>query len=423
MSSAHVQHLKHKLDVKTAAAQQQQQQQQQQAANNANGGTATPAEDKGLLDRHHVRVRSQAERERKQAEVARKMAARFNLTYRALALSPAKMAAEQRERDLKAAREAKAAAARYQMTARALKMSATGTAKGKVNVMNHAADVAAGKAAAAAATKDDDRDLSHLAGFGTPSPAQQQQQQAPPPSDASSAKDDEAMDALSPLRNLSINRMDSADDDNKTLVSRAGEDDDGRLSRITEATREHTHEEHDAFWMPQLALGVAKKDDNLINEAVVRAFLEEHDPERVAEVPALLAAHKGREHQLMEALNEQYPPAHQLDGASDDNDASSVVYEPETPKAGSSVLQVHVGASGVPVVDARKLAFTEGGFILGGVKDPAKDALAKNSENSRWSVGRHTEEQQRLLRDKMKKQGVDAATIEAVVTGGGSEML
>jgi hypothetical protein len=39
---------------------------------------------------HEQKVRTQAEKERIQVETAKKMAARFNLTYRALALSAAK---------------------------------------------------------------------------------------------------------------------------------------------------------------------------------------------------------------------------------------------------------------------------------------------------------------------------------------------
>jgi len=56
---------------------------------------------RGTPAHHEVRVRTQAERERKQIEIAKKMAAKFNLTYRSLELSSARKAAEARERDLK----------------------------------------------------------------------------------------------------------------------------------------------------------------------------------------------------------------------------------------------------------------------------------------------------------------------------------
>jgi len=197
-------------------------------------------------EHHNVKTRSQAERERIQIETAKKMASRFNLTYRALALSAAKKAAENRQKDLEAARQAKEAAAKYQMTARALKMSATGTAKGKVNVLNHETPAKTPSSASPASESKPVvfTTLADLAG----------QEQQP-----SSQVDKEELEMLRATRPSNSDGREE-DDEVGSLVGMKRDDDEGSvmiddakfdtMSRITEVTREQDHEEHDAFWMP-----------------------------------------------------------------------------------------------------------------------------------------------------------------------------
>lgn len=204
---------------------------------------------------HEQRVRTQAERERIQVETAKKMAARFNLTYRALALAAAKKAAEERKRDLEAARQAKEAAAKFNMTARALKMSSTGTAKGRVNVLNTPSkssgkpDQADGNEPASTSaepytTQSTFKTLEELAkeqNENQPSQDPYDQEEirmlsATKPSDFEGAEEEDA-----------VGELKKRDEDDGSVVV---DDRFDVLSRITEATREQDHEEHDAFWMP-----------------------------------------------------------------------------------------------------------------------------------------------------------------------------
>jgi len=71
-------------------------------------------------------------------------------------------------------------------------------------------------------------------------------------------------------------------------------------------------DEDDAFWMPELAMALEQEDENEINRAVLRFFLEENDPDRLGEVDSLLAQFAGNEEVLFINLNKEYnaaPPA------------------------------------------------------------------------------------------------------------------
>jgi len=202
---------------------------------------------------HEQKARSQADRERIQIETAKKMAARFNLTYRALALSAAKKAAENRQKDIEAARQAKEAAAKYQMTARALKMSSTGTAKGKVNVLNPPTSEPKVSSADTHVAKPEPPKTVTLEELAA------QQAQETPVVTRENGHDPEELEMLRATQPSSSDRREE-EDEVGSLVTRKRDDDDASvfiddskfdvMSRITEATREQDHEEHDAFWMP-----------------------------------------------------------------------------------------------------------------------------------------------------------------------------
>jgi len=198
---------------------------------------------------HEHRLRSQAEKERIQVETAKKMASRFNLSYRALALSAAKKAAENRQRDLEAAKQAKEAAARYQMTARALKLSSTGTATARVNVLVNE-------------PVKKERTRNNQPAPKTTKPVAIP---LPPQSNGGTVKTsprvDEPDDETEAMHIATRPTFDGREQDDEvgSLVTFKREDDEGSvmvddkfdmMSRITEATREQDHEEHDAFWMP-----------------------------------------------------------------------------------------------------------------------------------------------------------------------------
>jgi len=381
------------------------------------------------LDQHHQKVRSQAERERIQVETAKKMASRFNLTFRALALQAAKKAADERKRDMEAARQAKEAAAKFQMTARALKMSSTGTAKGKVDVLNAPATPKVKVAASAPAPAPKLTTLEDL--------AKEQQKAsdsiavaAPPPV----AHDPEELEMLRATRPSTsdgreeedaVTELRKEEDDASVIVNDANFD---TLSRITEVTREQDHEEHDAFRMPTLATALQSGDDNAINVAVVRSFLEEHDPSRINEAAELVAAHKGREEQLMEALNEQYPPVNDVKDLIEEPTEEALKQEeaarpsstrgrPVSTRVKGLTLSVKMGEGlAVPTLEASVQADGESGYILSGVKQDRKSTKFVVNPSSGES------EQARILRERMAQKGYDAQVIEAVV-GEASEML
>jgi hypothetical protein len=346
---------------------------------------------KGTPAHHEVRVRTQADKERKQAEVAKKMAARFNLTYRALELSAARRAAQERERDLAAKKSAQEAASKYQMTARALKMSATGTAKGRVRVGPPAKGEMQGAEEAAGIVDD----FGKLAAASKPSGGAGSKPAAAPASAAAPAA--AAAPAHEPMQRTPSEEEEEDDlvilDDSASVMRRSLES-TGGLSRITEMSREHMHEEHDAFWLPELARAVETNDQGQINAAVVRSFFEEHDPERIPEAAELLAAHEGREDQLMQALMEQYPPP----------DAEMRVIEP------ALTMNVVVDASGATTITA---GAGQGGFILSGVRPKGSSTFVVNSI---------APEESKILRQRMIAKGIKAEAIDVVV-GEVSEML
>ena len=323
------------------------------------------------------RTRSQAEKAKVQAETARKMAARFNLTYRSLELSTARKAAELRERDLKAQKEAKEAMGKYNMTARALKMSATGTGKGKVRVLPGAGGVVQQSHDEPERIVDDFEKV-NIEAQKKPSASTTAQ----PPAEQAGKKtesDDEEDDEVADMQSLVRRSLESA----------------GGLSRITEASKEHQHEEHDAFWMPELARAVASQDPALINLACVKDFFAAHDPERMGEAEELLKAHAGREERLMESLNEQY---------------SEVVVVADDAR-GSDLGPMTLNVSAENQVTASPNG--GGGFILSGVKQTGTDSFVVNTADPAQAA---------VLRQRMLAKGVKAEAVESVV-GDVSEML
>jgi len=296
------------------------------------------------------------------------------------------------------------AASKYQMTARALKMSSTGSTKGRVHVLpvpgqgpvNNDVDETAdivddfeqiAVQAAASQTVEQTPRTTTGAGEAAVMPAQAQ--------------------ASSSSRSLVTSDKDGAEEeetdtvDDMQSVFRRSLDSAGGLSRITEVSREHMHEEHDAFWMPELAKAVENKDQASINAAVVRDFLQIHDPERVGEAEELLKAHAGKEDQLMDALIQQY------------DEVILISVESSSPRNSdltSMSLKVDLSSPDGPRVTAAA-ASTGGGFILSGVK-----------KADTWIVNSNNPDQTNLLRSRMLAKGLKADMVESVV-GDVSEML
>jgi len=62
------------------------------------------------------------------------------------------------------------------------------------------------------------------------------------------------------------------------------------------------------FFFPELAAALASGSDEVINKAVLMALFQEHAPERLGEVDALLAQYAGREEQLLDELLNEFAP-------------------------------------------------------------------------------------------------------------------
>jgi hypothetical protein len=170
-----------------------------------------------------------------------------------------------------------------------------------------------------------------------------------------------------------------------------------------------------------LATALQAGNEYDINVAVVKSFLEEHDPSRVDEVDALVRAHSGREEQLMDALNAQYPASNDVEKLIEETEEAKLqqAARPSSSRKSARVtgltLSVRLDEGvAVPTLEASLKKEGENGFILSGVKPDRK--------SHKFLVNSEASEQQRLLRDRMAKKGVAAEVIDAVV-GEASEML
>jgi hypothetical protein len=161
---------------------------------------------------------------------------------------------------------------------------------------------------------------------------------------------------------------------------------------------------------------------------VIKSFFEEHDPSRVDEAAELVAAHNGREEQLMEALNEQYPPVNDVKDFIEEPSEESLKLEeaarppsikgrPASSRVTGLTLSVRLGEGlAVPTLEASMQKHGENGFILSGIKPDRKSY--KFTVNPTSNDG----DQANVLRERMAQKGITADVIEAVV-GDTSEML
>lgn len=175
-----------------------------------------------------------------------------------------------------------------------------------------------------------------------------------------------------------------------------------------------------------MAAALKTGDDEAINIAVVKSFFEEHDPSRVDEAAELVKAHRGREEQLMEALNLQYPPANEVEENLEEPTEeqlrleeaarpSSMRGRPASSRVTGLSLSVKLGEGGTPLLEASVSKLGDSGFILAGVKQDHK--------SSKFLLNPASDaEQARILRERMAKKGIKDDVIE-VVLGESSEML
>ena len=177
-----------------------------------------------------------------------------------------------------------------------------------------------------------------------------------------------------------------------------------------------------------MATALQTGDDNAINVAVVKSFFEEHDPSRVEEAAELVLAHRGREEQLMEALNEQYPPVNDVKDFVEESTEDVLKMEeaarPASMKGRATsarvtglTLSVKLGEGlAVPTLEASMQKNGDSGFILSGVKPD------RTSHKFTVNPTSHDSEQAKVLRERMAQKGVKSDVIDAIV-GDTSEML
>ena len=103
----------------------------------------------------------------------------------------------------------------------------------------------------------------------------------------------------------------SGDGDASTAAADASEaagdgEDDAAADEPAEASGE--------FEMTELREALEKDDDQAINKAIVKEFIEEHAPEKLSEVDNMLKENEGKEDQLMEKLAQEYEdPAEKIE--------------------------------------------------------------------------------------------------------------
>ncbi len=139
-------------------------------------------------------------------------------------------------------------------------------------------------------------------------------------------------------------------------------------------------DEDDAFWMPELALALEQEDEEEINRAVLRFFLEENDPERVDEIDDMLNEFAGEEEVLFVNLHNEYSPMISA-----------------RKKASSSVVSVgDLGGGSTNPPDRRRSSFVVSG---------------RKKQDGNWEMNATDEE----LQNKMEESGVAPEKLTIVV--------
>jgi len=125
----------------------------------------------------------------------------------------------------------------------------------------------------------------------------------------------------------------------------------------TEEKDSETKSEPETFTMPEVEQAIKEGKGDVLNEVLVRTFLEAVSPERAKDATKLLEEYKGKEEELMQNLLQESAPADV-----NDRSAESLVI---TPEDGESLGFITEGK-----VDSRTREWT-----VSLVKDPQMDAL------------------------------------------------
>lgn len=257
--------------------------------------------------------------------VAKARAARYNMTLRSMTIQSAMKMQQIREEDMQSIKDVKAKASKYSATSRGIALAvprkhfdnlghaldAYGNPKHALQLVEAVAEHVAG------AEVDDPEDYVQEEESHTLS-AEDKMEIAETSSRRKSIKSVKSVKSvkrgsslrasIDTMRN-SITKALATHTSTKSMASEVHSD-SGDTVTETEGGRSRTSSTDstpDGFYMSSLATAIQKGDEDEVNKAILKEFLEEHDPSRLDEVDELLLEYHGREADLFTALTEEYP--------------------------------------------------------------------------------------------------------------------
>ncbi|GBG24772.1 Hypothetical Protein FCC1311_009902 [Hondaea fermentalgiana] len=299
--------------------------------------TATPL----TPEAQERKLREERDKQRQAVKIAKARAARYNMTLRALSIKSVREQTEAQRKDRAAVREAQERAKKYNMTSRALALVATKnqrnvarafdssvspeTAKQIIRaVATHQASTAAAVndpnatekqqlAAAAKALKvselveqvieeEDDEEEEE-----EEEEVQEAEEDEEEEEEAAVEEDEQTAEAEAHEEEVEVVEEEEEEEETEDEEEEDEIEEEEEEAGVTEVEEEDDDEE-DGFVDEDLADAVMSKDDDAVNRAILKQFLETHAPHRVDEVDALMAEYAGRDiSELFDELNETYP--------------------------------------------------------------------------------------------------------------------
>ncbi|CAK9037724.1 Uncharacterized protein SCF082_LOCUS22293 [Durusdinium trenchii] len=256
------------------------------------------------------KLREEREKQRKAVKIARARAARYNMTLRSLAIKTVREQSEQQKKDAQAVMEAKERAKKYVMTSRALTIVSNKNQRNLAKTFDPDVDPQLAKDMIKAVAK---HQVETEAAINDPSASEKQRMSAAAkaldlPVIESDEEDDEDRVKEEPLNRSSAESSspkaaaaeeEDEDDDEEQDAAKAADDDEDP---------EEDEDEDAGIVNEDLARAVAQGDEQGVNRAILKSFLEEHAPERLDEIDELLEKYQGLDvSQLFEELAATYP--------------------------------------------------------------------------------------------------------------------
>mmetsp|Transcript_6101 Transcript_6101/g.10847 ORF Transcript_6101/g.10847 Transcript_6101/m.10847 type:complete len:550 (+) Transcript_6101:172-1821(+) len=244
------------------------------------------------------KIREERERQKGAVKLARARATRYNMTLRAMSLKSVKEQADQKKKDMQALREAKDRAKKFNMTSRALELVTVRNQRNVSRALDSSVNPAIAKEVLEAAafyqanseSSVTNPSLSEKKRLANAVRLVESSMVEVPSSDieSDSEEDDEEVepeeeDEEQAQKDDSANEDEDEDED---------EDEAPKGEKEDEAEADSLDEDG-VIVMEELAIAVAEGDEDGVNRAILKEFLEEHAPERVGEVDDLLEQYQG----------------------------------------------------------------------------------------------------------------------------------